>query len=132
MAIRLGLLTVAVIVCAWFALGIRASHDAGVVSAILQAHNNPTPAEAAKARSALGDAEVLNPDQNLQILRAQIEFHSGNVAAGISIAKSVVKREPLNVSAWLVLELFTRQADPALNRLAQERVSQLVPPVRVG
>jgi hypothetical protein len=132
MAIRLGLLTVAVIVCAWFALGIRASHDSGVATGLLQAHNNLTAAEAARARSEIANAEALNPDQNLEILRAQVAFHSGNVAAAISIAKTIVKREPLNVSAWVVLELFTDHVDPALNRLAQQRVLELVPPVRVG
>jgi len=132
MAIRLGLLTLALIVCAWFALCIRAAHDSGVATAVLQAHVHLTPAEAAKARSEIARAEVLNPDQNYEVLRAEVAFHAGNVAAAISIAKGIVKREPDNVNAWYVLEFLSDKIDPALNRLAQKRVLQLAPPVRIG
>ena len=42
--------------------------------------------------------------------------------------EAVVRREPRYAEAWLVLELLTRQIDPATNRLAQAQVRQLVPP----
>jgi hypothetical protein len=132
MAIRVGLLTAAVLICAWFALGIRATHDEAAATTILQQHNRPNASEAAQARSAIAAAEVLNPDQNLEILRGQIAFHTGNVAAALTIAKAIVTREPQNATAWLLLELFSDRIDPPLNRLAQERVSQLVPPAPAG
>jgi Flp pilus assembly protein TadD len=129
LAIRLVLLTVALAACAWFALGARASHDTDVASSILNASGSLTTQQAQAALSDIAGAETLNPDQTLEILRAQVEFHSGNVAGAVAIAKRVVRREPKNADAWVVLEVLSRRLDPAENRLAQMRVSQLVPPV---
>jgi predicted Zn-dependent protease len=129
LAIRLALLTVAVAACAWFALGVRATHDTEVASSILSGSNSLTPQHAHAALSEIAAAETLNPDQALEILRAQVELHSGNVAGAVAIAKAVVRREPKNAAAWVVLELVSRRIDPAANRLAEMRVNQLVPPV---
>jgi hypothetical protein len=129
LAIRLALLTFAVAACAWFALGVRAAHDTDAASSILNGSGSLSPLDAKAALSDIAAAETLNPDQTLEILRAQVEFHSGNVAGAVAIAKGVVRREPKNAAAWVVLEVLSRRIDPAENRLAQMRVSQLVPPV---
>jgi predicted Zn-dependent protease len=128
-AIRAALLTVALAACAWFALGVRASHDQNAVSSLIAAHNTLSPAQARSALAELHDGNVLNPDEALNVLRAQVYFHSGNVSRALAIAKGVVSREPSNVDGWVVVELISRQANPALNRLAQARLRQLVPPV---
>ena len=129
-AIRLVLVAVAVLACAWFGLALRSTHDAQSVTNLLSAHNNSlTPAQAASAQRTLSQARVLNPDERLSILRAQVEFHAGYVHRALALARGVVRREPDNAEAWVVVELMSRQIDPPLNRFAQQRVLQLVPPV---
>jgi hypothetical protein len=128
-AIRAVVLTVALAACAWFALGARAAHDQDAASNVLNQHLNLTAAEANQALSLIHNAKTLNPDQELNILRAQVEQHAGHAQQAVAIAKAVAREEPLNVNAWFVLELMSRQVDPALNRLAQARVRQLVAPV---
>jgi predicted Zn-dependent protease len=128
-AIRAVLLTVALAACAWFALGVRASHDQDAATNLLNRHNLLTAAEANQAFSLINDAKALDPDEALNILRAQVEFHSGHSYRAVAIARQVVRSEPLNADGWFVAELMSRQADPALNRLAQARLRQLVPPV---
>jgi hypothetical protein len=128
-AIRAVLLTVALAACAWFGLGARAAHDQDAATNILNQHSNLSVAQANQALSLIRNAQTLNPDQALNILRAQIEQHSGHPYQAVAIAKAVAQKEPLNVNSWFVLELMSRQVDPALNRLAQARVRQLVAPV---
>ncbi len=119
-------MTIALAACAWFALGVRAVHDENAATSLLDQHISLTPGQARTARDEIAAAETLNPDGALEILRAQVEFHSGNVSSAVAIAKREVRREPQNVEAWFVLELISRRIDPATNRLAQARVSQLV------
>lgn len=128
-AIRLVLVAVAVSACAWFALAIRSNHDENSVTTLISAHNNLTSAQAAAARGTLSQARLLDPDERLNILRAQVDFHAGETRRALAVARGIVSREPDNVEAWFVVELMSRQADPALNRLAQQRVAQLVPSV---
>lgn len=128
-AIRLVLVAVAVLACAWFALAIRSTHDEHSVTSLLNAQNHLTSEQAAAALRTLSQARVLDPDEQLNILRAQVNFHSGRVRTAAALARGIVGREPDNVEAWLVLELMSRGIDVSLNRLAQQRVSQLAPPV---
>jgi hypothetical protein len=128
-AARLVLLTAAIVACAWFALGLRALDDQTSVTAVINGNHTITAAQARSIESTLADARVLNPDEALNILRAQVEFRTGDVPKAAAIVKGIVGREPLNVNAWLVLELMTRQIDPATNRLAQARVRALAPSV---
>jgi predicted Zn-dependent protease len=128
-AIRAVLLAIALAACVWFALGARAAHDQDAATNVLNARSTLSGPEAKKALSLIDDARTLNPDQSLNILRAQVELHSGHPHLAVAIAKAVVAKEPLNADGWFVLELLSRQVDPALNRLAQARLRQLVAPV---
>lgn len=115
--------------CAWFALAIRSNHDENSVTSLISAHNNLTSAQAAAARRTLSRAGLLDPDERVNILRAQVDFHAGDTRGALALARGIVRREPDNVEAWVVVELMSRQADPSLNRLAQQRLGQLVPSV---
>lgn len=128
--VRVALLGLALVACAWFALGIRSVHDSNQVTDLINAHNILTATQARQALATLADARTLDPDESLNIQRAQVEFHSGDVRGAAAILEAVVRREPRYAEAWLVLELLTRQIDPATNRLAQAQVRQLVPPAR--
>jgi len=129
-ALRLGLLTIALAACVWFALGVRAAHDTGRAQAILSRQTSLTPAQTHAALSAIAAARTLNPDQGLNILRAQVQLHSGHRYSALAIAKGIVRREPENVDAWLNLALMSGRIDPAANRLAHVRIQQLVSPAR--
>ena len=99
------------------------------MTSLLSAHNNLTPAQAASAQRTLSQARVLNPDERLNISRAQVDFHAGYTQRALALARGIVRREPDNVEAWIVVELMSRQIDPSLNRFAQRRVLQLAPHV---
>ncbi len=131
-AVRIALLTVALAACAWFGLGVRSVHDQNQVNALLNTHNQLSPAQAQAAIAKLNQARVLDPDENLSILRAQVKFHSGDVAGAVVLARGIVDRAPQYADGWLVLEVLSDRIDPALNRLAQVRLRQLVPPVPAG
>jgi hypothetical protein len=131
-AVRLALLTVALAACAWFALGVRSVNDQNQVNALLNAHDHLTPAQAQAATATLNQARVLDPDEDLNILRAQVKFHSGDVAGAVRVARGVVSDEPRYADGWLVLEVLSDRIDPALNRLAQARLAELVPAVSAG
>jgi uncharacterized protein HemX len=128
-AARLLLLAVAIAACAWFVLGVRAEHDQSTVSALINHHRSLTAAQARAAEAQLADARTLNPDETLNILRAQVELRAGHDAKAAAIAKGIVRREPQNAGAWLALELMTLYSDPATYRQAQAHVRELLPPV---
>lgn len=127
--LRALLVTLALAGCAFFALGVRSSHDADKVGALVGRATSISPGQARADDQTINDAEVLNPDQYLELLRAEVALHAGNRPAALAIVKRVVSREPQNPEDWLALEVISAHIDPALNRLAQLRVTQLVPPV---
>ena len=119
----------AIAACVWFALGIRSSHDADKVNSLIGNAKTITHAQARADDLALNDAEVLDPDQSLEQLRAEVALHEGDRTAALAIAKRIVSREPQNPYDWLLLKVLSTRIDPALNRLAQLRIAQLVPSV---
>jgi predicted Zn-dependent protease len=125
---RLVLVTTALAVCACYALGVLSTHDQSSVASLLDRHGSLTAVQASDAEAMLSDAKTLNPDPTLDVMRAEVEFRAGHVARAVRIAKDVAGRAPSDAGAWLVLELLTRNLDPATNRLAQDRVRLLVPP----
>jgi uncharacterized protein HemX len=129
LVLRALLIAFALAACAWFALGVRSSHDADKVAALIGHATSISPSQARADDNNLDHAEVLNPDQYLELLRAEVALHAGKRAVALAIAKQVVSREPQNPEDWMVLEVISAHIDPALNRAAQLRVTQLVPPV---
>jgi hypothetical protein len=99
---RLSLAGLALIACAWFVLGIRQAHDLGVATSIAQ-NRSISPAQAAHAESLLDSAATLNPDKEVQLVRAQIASAAGNDTRAIALAQQVANAEPENVVAWYVM-----------------------------
>ncbi len=127
-ALRVSMIVAALAACAWFALGIRSSHDADRVSALVSSASSIPASQARADYSTLDDAELLNPDQSLELLRAEVALHSGQHSYALAVAKRIVAREPGNPNGWLALEVVSDKFAPALNRLAQLKLAQLVPP----
>jgi hypothetical protein len=118
---------VAVLACAWYALGAIQALDTTRATALL-AGETIGPRAAAEVRSLLPTAGTLNPDQTVKLLRGQLAYEQGHTSQARQIFLSVARAEPENLQAWLLLahtSHSTRYLRPAL-----ARVNQLLPPIR--
>jgi predicted Zn-dependent protease len=83
--------------------------------------------DAARAASLLQGAELLNPDREVDVLRAQLADERGDRPEAQRILRGVVAAEPMNAVAWVAL---ARSATNAMTlRQAFARLNVLVPPV---
>jgi predicted Zn-dependent protease len=131
-ALRLALAASAVVACAWFVLGIVQSHDQSRADALIHQPGTPTATQTARILSLLRSAATLNPDRDIDLLRAQAQTRGGQPAAAEREMKEVVRDEPMNVDAWIVLGVSAGRRDPATASLARVRERALAPPVPAG
>jgi hypothetical protein len=117
---------VALVVCAWFALGFVESHE---LSAATAAVSSARPLDVSHVRSLLSDASTLNPDRSVDIVRAQLLVRQGRLAAARRVLESVVQAEPDNLEAWYWVAKASPD-QPRLFLLALLRIRQLEPPIR--
>jgi len=96
----IGLVAV-LVVCAWFALGIRQARDVDEATALLSQSAPLTAAQADHAASLLHTAGQLNPDAQVDVLRGQLAYDRGERGQAQQILGVVVRREPRNLVAWL-------------------------------
>ena len=129
LAPRLAVFAVAVAVCAWFVLGVVQTHDQTRATSLIDQSGTPTAALTAQILSLLGGAATLNPDRDIDVLRAQAQTRAGRSAAALATARRIVRAEPQNPDGWIVLGFAAGQADPSLARLAQAKLLALAPPV---
>lgn len=129
-AARASIVVLAVIACAWFALGIRAAHDTNRASAIVSGKAPLTAAEAAHARSLLDAAGTLNPDTTVDLLRAKVALARNDEAAGLRTIRSVTNREPQNLEAWVALAQTSLNRNSQLVLLAVHNIGKLDPLIR--
>jgi predicted Zn-dependent protease len=125
--LRLLVSVLAICACVWFALGVRQARDVDHATTLLSAGAHIGGRDAAEAASLLNDAQSLNPDRQVDVLRAQLADERGDRRAGERILRGVVAAEPMNAQAWVAL---ARSAtDGQTLRLAFRRLAALVPPV---
>jgi hypothetical protein len=130
LAVRVAIATVALIACAWFALGIHQARDQAAATTLINQPGTPSPALTRRILSLLDSAGTLNPDRNIDLMRAQAEVRGGEGQAALREALAAVRAEPLNVDAWIVLGIAAGGGrDPAAVRLANIKLRQLAPPV---
>jgi hypothetical protein len=129
-ALRWALLATAVVLGAWFVLGAVQTRDQDKATALIQRSGTPDPALTARILHLLTVAGTLNPDRDIDLLRAQALDRAGHTAAAVRVAQSVARAEPQNANAWVVLGFVAERADPTLARAARARVLMLAPPVR--
>jgi len=126
-AVRGLTLVVAIVACAWFAVGIRQAHDTDAASAIVSGGHRLDAAAAARASSLLSGAAVLNPDRQVGLLRAELAAERGRRARAQRLALMVAHAEPRNVQAWLLLSSIGTPYEAAV---AVQRLAKLSPTVR--
>jgi Tfp pilus assembly protein PilF len=122
---------VALVVCAWFALGARQSHDLNVATDIVSAPGSLAPGQARQAAALLDRAGQLNPDTSVDLARSQLALRQGDVARARALARNVTRSEPDNIQAWLTYATASAH-DPAGFSLALRHLDQLAPPVHRG
>ncbi len=114
------------IVCAWFALAVRQAHDTNRASEIISGASALSGRAAAQASSLLRAAGTLNPDSEVDLLRTELALLEHRRSRALRIVEGVVRREPMNVEAWL---LFARAGYPnrALLKRAIRNIALLDP-----
>jgi predicted Zn-dependent protease len=94
-------LVAALVVCAWFVIGIRQAQDLNVATSILAAGQAAPAHELTIAAEALRSAKFLNPDQNVNILRGRLAIARGQDRQAQQILGAVTRKEPLNLEGWI-------------------------------
>ena len=122
---RAVLLLVACVICAWFALGARQAHDVAQARAILSSAGTLPGARAGRVASLLGAAAFMNPDSEVDVLRAELAVARGQSAEAQRLLLGVVHREPLNAAAWF--SLAQHSTNGRTIKLAFARLAVLVP-----
>ncbi len=128
MATRGALLALALVMAAWFALGIRQAQNTNRASALVSPGARLTASQARKASDLLDAAGFLNPDRQVEVLRAELRADQGDLSGARRILKGVVRTEPQNLAAWLALARSSA-GDVTDFYAAAYAIHHLVPPV---
>ena len=128
MIVRAALIATSVVVCAWFALGAVEVHDQNRATALLSIPGIPPKARTAQILHLLDDAGRLNPDRTIDLLRAQAHIVADQRAIAEREALAVVRDEPKNIYAWIVVAIAAVH-DPAVLQQAVAQRRALAPPV---
>jgi hypothetical protein len=118
----------ALLTCAWFVVWIQQTDDVQQATSIVSREGVLSIAQARHADSLLRDAGTLNPDTEVDVVRAQVALGRGDGARARDILEGVVRREPLNLAAWAWLVRASR-SDARERLLAFSHVLQLDPPI---
>jgi hypothetical protein len=127
--IRGVILAFAIVVCAWFVLGAVEAHQIDHVADVLAQSSSLTPAQSRAALDQLSSAGALNPDRQVDLLRAAVLQDDNRIKGSQAILLHVVAGEPMYVEAWYQLA-GVAGADPSLERRALVHIAQLVPSLR--
>ena len=125
---RIASLALALVVTAWFALGVRQAIETSDAGAIVAAGARLSPARAQHAAQLLRSAAFLNPDRQVDVLRARADLGRDRRAVARAILERVVASEPDNLEAWIWLARSS-VGDLRGFYAAAFRIRQLVPPV---
>jgi hypothetical protein len=128
-AAALAVAALALAACAWFVLGVVQVNKQSDATALIARGGTPSRAQTAEILRELDSAGTLNPDRNIDLLRAQAEVRARESAIALALMRRVVSAEPRNVDAWIVLGFAARAQSPALARLANAEILKLAPRV---
>lgn len=129
-SVRVAILGLAIVVCAWFAVGIRQARDIDHATSIMTGSKLPTPAQARHAHSLLESAAWLYPGTEVDVLRGRLAIEQGNRPLARRIEGRVTRLEPMNVNGWVWLA--NSYTDPKLALRTIARVQQLDPRAGAG
>jgi predicted Zn-dependent protease len=125
---RVTLVAVALVVAAWFALGVRQAVNTTRATALITGPGQLTPARGHDARSLLDSAATLNPDRTVNLLRGELALAQNHNASAQRILLALTHSEPQNLDAWVQLAYAAaRNHDRALLVLTGRKISALYP-----
>ena len=84
-------------------------------------------AEVDRAARLFQSARSNNPDSRPVVLEAGLLIRTGRPRQAVTLLRPVVKREPQNLTAWVLLAASAPSVDPALARSAVARAKALNP-----
>jgi hypothetical protein len=124
--IALGVLVAAVLV--WLALGLRAARlEAEGAKLAGRSPATVSPERLARARDAYRRAREFNADSGPELREAGLANFSGRPRDALELLRDVVRREPDNFDAWLVMASVATGTDPELAARARTRARELNP-----
>jgi predicted Zn-dependent protease len=129
--VRIVALAIALAVAAWFAIGVHQARDVAQATSILAGGGPLRGAQARHASAALHSAAFLNPDRQVDVLRARVYLARGNEAAARTLLGRVVAAEPDYLDAWIWLARSS-VGDLKDFYAAAYRIRQLVAPGRAS
>jgi hypothetical protein len=127
--IRYGIVVIAVVVCAWFVIGVRQVHAIDAATTLLQnVSTERSVAVQQRSRSLLDEAAFLHPGIDVTLLRAQLAENARDWARASRLIDQATAAEPDNLDAWLA-DLSLRLIHPSLGtgKLLFARLHQLDP-----
>jgi predicted Zn-dependent protease len=128
-AVRAGIVVLAVAAIAWLGAGLAATRAQDDLSHLVAVTEHPTARQIARAADLRRDAERWVPGRRPSLLEATLRGKAGDVAGAVRLLQQVVRDEPENGEAWLLLAQAARDRDPALAERARARVRVLAPDV---
>jgi cytochrome c-type biogenesis protein CcmH/NrfG len=122
---RAALVVGAVLVAVWFASALRPVRDERAAIAATQSR----PPDFARAQRLFERAAAHSRSSDPDIRLAQLDAFRRRPEAAARRLRTLVRREPENLTAWLLLASTAESVDPALAAQARARARELSPPV---
>jgi predicted Zn-dependent protease len=127
-AVRVAVGVLAVAVIAWLAVGLRnARLEADGARLIGDTPARASRADLAEARDSYSRARDLSADSGPEVREAGLANFSGRPREAVDLLEDVVRREPENFDAWLLLASAAARVDPPLAARARARARSLNP-----
>jgi hypothetical protein len=126
MAVRGACAVIALIVCAWFAIGTRQAQNTFRAEAFVTTHHVASPSQGRAVQAWLSAASLLNPDTTVTLLQGRAAQELGHAQRAEQIITPITRKEPQNLDAWLSLA-YVSGHDPGLFARALSRVKRLDP-----
>jgi predicted Zn-dependent protease len=127
--VRVGLLALAVLAVAWYIVGEVQLHAQTQAATLIPDRTKMPPSQLTRVLHLLDRAATLNPDRAIDVLRGEAYVHSDQSHAAEGLMKRVVREEPLNINAWILLWIAASPTDPATAHSALAKQHELAPPV---
>lgn len=98
---RFVIAAVAIVVCAWFVIGVRQAHDISAATKLINdASSERGAAVHPEARSMLDTAAFLYPGTDVTLLRAQLAETERDYAHAKRLLDQAAAAEPDNIAVW--------------------------------
>jgi predicted Zn-dependent protease len=119
---RAAIVAAALLVAAWLALGLRPVRDEAAGLAAVRTDTD-------RAYELLGRAAERTRSTGPELRLAQLDAFTERPDRAVRRLRSILRREPENHEAWVLLAQNARTVDPALAARAVARARALSPPV---